>query len=840
MLLIVATPLLADDDIPESISFNFHVRPILSENCYYCHGPDPNHRKAGLRLDTEEGYLDVVEPGSPTDSELIARIFEDEDEDLLMPPADSGRKLSAREKQILKRWVQQGANYEAHWAFRKPIKPAVPKVTNNEWPRNPIDKFILANLERKSVKPSPRAEPLILVRRLYLDLIGLPPTPEQSAAFKEAYIKDSDEAINKLVDDLLASPHYGERMSLPWLDAARYSDSNGFQQDGDRNQWLWRDWVVTALNDNMPFDQFTIEQLAGDLLPDPTQEQRIATAFNRNHMLNGEGGAIKEEQRNNYVFDRVDTTATTWLGLTMACAQCHDHKYDPTTQKDYYRFFAYFNTIDEGGGVDRKYGRSMSAKPVMEIPTEAQLKSLADIDNEIKPLTESLKKADDEITKEMRAWEEEARTKPAPKKMNRDIFNLLVKLPKERDKRAENRLKAWYLEHMAKEEWREIKKKQSQLSRKKNKVKSEILTVMVMREQKRPRKTFVLKRGDYLARGEKVNSGVPGFLPGLADAKNSNSENSNRLDLANWLVSPENPLTSRVQVNRYWQTFFGTGLVDTPEDFGVQGGLPSHPDLLDWLAVDFRENDWDVKRMHRMMVTSETYLQSSKTRTDLKDTDPANRLLARSPRFRLPSTLIRDSALAVSGLMNSEIGGAPVYPYQPGRLWEEFSLKKFRYTPSDGKDLYRRSLYTFWRRTVPPPNMFDSSNRQTCTVKLSRTNTPLQALTLLNDPTYVEAARHLAAKVISEAADADDADWLRLSFARAVGREPTKAELGSLVTAIDQSRKFFESNAEAGKKYLSTGTTGSAPEDENELTSLAALSSVVQIIMNTDEFMTRE
>ena len=828
-----------EDPLPEKISFNFHVRSILSENCFFCHGPDPNHREAELRLDTKEGYRSVVEPGDASASELLSRVC-DVDEDVVMPPPGSGRTLTARQKEILKRWIQQGAKYEDHWAFQAPEKTSVPTTKDNRWPRNAIDQFVLAKLERRNIKPSPRAKPEVLVRRLHLDLIGLPPQPQETRDFVAAYSQDADQAIESLVDRLLQSPHYGERMALPWLDAARYADSNGFQQDGDRTQWPWRDWVVDALNSNMPFDQFTTEQLAGDLLPKPSQDQLIATAFNRNHMLNGEGGAIAEEQRNNYVFDRVDTTSTTWLGLTMACAQCHDHKYDPITQEDYYRFFAYFNNVDERGGVDRRVGRHQCAKPFIQLPTEAQTKAIADIDAKIQPLRKQLRDLDKDITAAMRDWEVEARKNPAPPNMPRGIFNVLVKVGKERSKQDDNRLKAWYLENVAKDQWRKIKQQENKLGRQRSNQQSKVLTVMVMREQPNPRSTYILQRGNYEARGKQVTASIPHFLP-----SSGINEESTRLDLARWLVSQANPLTSRVQVNRYWQTFFGVGLVKTSEDFGVQGELPSHPELLDWLAVDFRENGWNVKRLHRMIATSETYLQSSKFRKDLIEIDPENRLLARSPRYRLPSALIRDSALSASGLLNGKLGGPPVYPYQPDRLWKEFSLEKFGYQVSKGDDLYRRSLYTFWRRTVAPPNMFDASNRQTCTVKLSRTNTPLHALTLLNDPTYVEAAGYLANEVIAQSDDSSqnrsgDAGLITSAFFQCLGRQPNDAELKSLTEAMHESREFFSSDREAAKQFISNCKAVKVPEDPKKLESLAALSSVAQILFNTDEFMTRE
>ncbi len=822
----------ADEPLPEKISFNFHVKSILSENCFYCHGPDPNHREADLRFDTTDGAEDVIEAGFPDDSELIARIFSVEPGEQ-MPPPESGRSLSDREKKILRKWIEQGGEYEPHWAFVKIERPGIPKVKNEKWVRNPIDRFVLAKLESKSIAPSPRAEPNVLVRRLFLDLIGLPPTPEDSQQFLKAHESDPDRAIGGLADKLIASRHYGERMSLPWLDAARYSDSNGFQQDGDRSQWPWRDWVVEAMNDNMPFDQFTIEQVAGDLLPNPTQDQLVATAFNRNHMLNGEGGAIAEEQRNNYVFDRVDTTATTWLGLTMACAQCHDHKYDPITQKDYYQFFAYFNSVDENGGVNRRTGRLQVGTPFIEMPTDEQTEQLKKVDLEIKPVVEALKKADEEIVTALRAWESEARNDPPT--MDRNVFNALTKMPQERNQGEETLLKNWYVLNVGKEEWKSLKQQENQFNGKKRKVQEAIISVMVMRDKEEPRKTHLFDRGVYDAPRDEVTADVPHFLPSLPDGAEAN-----RLSLAKWLVDRENPLTSRVAVNRFWQTFFGTGIVKTSEDFGVQSDLPSHPELLDWLAVEFMESGWNVKKFHRLIVTSETYLQSSRFRKDLNDIDAGNDLLARSPRYRLPAMLIRDAALSTSGLLDRTTGGSPVYPYQPDGLWKEFSLENFGYEASVGKSLRRRSLYTFWRRTVPPPNMFDSANRQTCVVKPSRTNTPLQALILLNDPIYVEAFCRLASEVLQETKGQGDAVILCLAFERAVGRKPKQAELGSLLAAMEESSKFYAQNVDEAVAFVSVGDAVAVPDDVESQLKLASLSSVVQIMMNTDEFMTRE
>lgn len=819
--------------IPETVTFNAHVRSILSENCFFCHGPDANTREGELRLDSfvdatrdRDGYQ-VIAPGEALESELILRLLEESEEDV-MPPPDSGRVVTEEQRRILERWIEQGAEYEGHWAFIPPVRVETPVTEQSDWVRNPIDAFVLSRLEEEGIEPSPAADRRTLLRRLSLDLVGLPPTPQEI----ESFVNDeSSDAYEKQVDRLMASPHYGERMALPWLDAARYADSNGFQQDGDRHAWPWRDWVVDALNDNMPFDRFTIEQVAGDLLENPTNDQLIATSFNRNHMLNNEGGAIPEEQRNNYVFDRVDTTTTTWLGLTMACAQCHDHKYDALSQKDYYRFFAYFNNVPEAGRADIRTNRVIIAKPVLEMPTDEQLAERLEIDNRIKAERAALAKDEKEIAAAQVEWEIVTRENP-PKTLDRDRFRRLRNGIKNGTDGTDSSLRKYFLDNDAPEKWMAIQKRINKLDSQKAKVEESIVKVMIMGEQEEPRETRILARGDYESPQERVFPGTPEALPALADGAPAN-----RLGLADWLVSTDNPLTGRVTVNRYWQQHFGTGLVKTVEDFGVQGEQPSHPQLLDWLATEFVESGWDMKHMHRLMVTSATYRQSSKTRPELVDFDPENRLLARSPRFRLPSMLIRDSALFASGLLRTDIGGRPVYPYQPEGLWHEFSYEKFRYTPSTGSDLYRRSLYTFWRRTIGPPNMFDSSNRQVCMVKQATTNTPLHALTTLNDPTFVEAARVFAERILKEGGDSD-AERMRYAFAVALGREAEPIELDALKSALKKAREHYRSNPKDAEALASVGEYPVDPE--TELQEYAAYANVAQVLFNTDEFLTRE
>ncbi len=819
--------------IPETVTFNAHVRSILSENCFFCHGPDANKREGELRLDSFEdairdrdGYQ-VIAPGNAAESELILRLLEESEEDV-MPPPDSGRVVTAEQRRILERWIEQGAEYEGHWAFISPLRSEVPKPENSDWTRNPIDSFILSRLEEESIAPSSEADRRTLLRRLSLDLIGLPPTPEEIASFMSDTFSG---AYERQVERLLASPHFGERMALPWLDAARYADSNGFQQDGDRHAWPWRDWVVDSMNENKPFDQFTIEQIAGDLLGEPTNDQLIATSFNRNHMLNNEGGAIPEEQRNNYVFDRVDTTATTWLGMTMACAQCHDHKYDALTQKDYYRFSAYFNNVPEGGRADYRANRIMLAEPVLELPTEDQAKERDDFKARIQTEKEKLDAEELEIAAAQVKWEIITRENP-PKSLDRNGFLILRNTVTEGSDGTNPSLRRYYLENDAPEEWKAIQKTINQLNNQLEKVQAGIVAVMIMEEREERRETFVLNRGDYESPGESVLPGTPEALFDLeTDAP------SNRLGLAEWLVSPENPLTARVIVNRYWQHHFGTGLVKTAEDFGVQGEQPSHPALLDWLATEFVETGWDMKHMHRLMVTSATYRQSSKARPELVDVDPENRLLARGARFRLPAMLIRDSALFASGLLRTDVGGRPVYPYQPEGLWHEFSFEQFSYTPSSGTDLYRRSLYTFWRRTIGPPNMFDSPNRQVCQVKGATTNTPLHALTTLNDPTFVEAARVFAERILTHGGETDETR-LSYAFRQALGRDPSDVEAGALNTALERSRSYYRDSPDDAAALATVGESD-APE-AIAMEEYASYTNVAQIIFNTDEFLTRE
>jgi hypothetical protein len=825
--------------VPTAIDFNRDIRPILAENCFYCHGQDGNKRQADLRLDDRAAAVSAgaIVPGNTGASTALERI-RSSDPDVQMPPPTSNRKLSDEQKQLLERWIAAGAEYAPHWGFVPPARPAVPAVSRAEWPRNDVDRFVLARLEREGLAPSPEADRPTLIRRLHADLVGLPPTPEEV----DAFVADADpKAYEHLVDRLLASPHYGERLSLSWLDAARYADSNGFQQDGDTWQWMWRDWVVRALNADMPFDRFSTEQLAGDLLPDATPEQKIATGFNRNHLLNGEGGAIAEEQRFNNLFDRVDTTSTTWLGLTMACAQCHDHKYDPLTQADYYRLLDAFNRVPESGTPTRFSARIRVAPPVLELPSEAQKQKLAELEAKKTALEGDARPV---IDSAFAAWRAGlfADGEPADgADLPRNLTPLLRKPEAERTDADRKSIDSQLRSHFEAKVKADVVKSLPQVVAFETAKKefdeykgNQLPRPMVMSDDK-PRETKVLDRGDYLSpKGDAVVFAPPSFLPPLPAGAPAN-----RLGLARWLFAPEHPLTARVQVNRMWQHFFGMGLVKTTEDMGVQSEYPAHLPLLDWLAVEFRERGWSQKQLHRLLVTSATYRQASRVTADHLAKDPENRLFARASRFRMPSLVLRDVALSASGLLDGRLGGPPVYPYQPDEIWEALAITKerdFTYPASHGADLYRRSLYTFWRRTVNPANMFDAANRQTCSVRTSRTCTPLHALTTLNDPTWVEASRVLAERAMKATADVDGR--LAFAFRRILGRRPTDYDSTAIRRMYERQLAVYQADGDAANQLLGIGES---PRDETlDAAAHAALSGVCLGIFNLDEALTRE
>lgn len=1030
MLFSLAPILRADpmQPLPVNIQFNRDIRPILSENCFACHGPDKNKRKADLRLDLEtggafvdhKGHFPLV-AGNVAKSELFRRITAQGRDDL-MPPADSNKKLSGRQIELLRRWIEQGAAFQPLWSFMPPHRPELPQVTDPAWCRNPIDRFILARLDAEHLKPSPEADKATLVRRLYLDLLGLPPTPQQV----EEFLSDkASDAYERLVDRLLANPHYGERMALDWLDAARFADTHGYHIDAGRDMTAWREWVIDAFNHDMPYDQFTTRQLAGDLLPNATLDDKIASGFCRNNMVNFEGGAIPEEYHAAYIIDRVNTVSTVWLGLTMGCCQCHDHKFDPIQQKEYYQMYAFFNHVPENG-LD---GRKGNAVPFIKTPTPQQKRQLDELAGAIDRANIELMAPSPELDAAQVEWERQlpsedgkvAWTELSPSSMKsaggaklelQDDKSILVSGPNPKSDSytivapsdlstiTAIRLEALTEEHLAgngpgrsdngnivltgvrmkvtppgeraaathvkfkaasadfsqadfpvsnaigskrNSGWaifpkvgvphaavfqldqpivadagliasitldfrsqfaghqlghfrlsvtdaknplgkeglpttivsilkvpadhrttaqsddlrryfrenvstarKEVTAQLAALKKQQEAAEATERTTMVMEEMAKPRDTFILLRGQYDQHGEKVNPDVPKSLPPLAEGMPHN-----RLGLAEWLVSPSQPLTARVTVNRFWQTFFGIGIVKTPGDFGSQGEEPSHPALLDWLACEFREPSdartpkWDVKAMVRLIVTSATYRQSSVATPELLTRDPENRLLARGSRIRLPAEFIRDQALAVSGLLDPEIGGRSVSPYQPPGLWEELMSRADGanwtaqvYKQDHGRDLYRRTMYTFWKRTSPPPSLstFDAPDRETCIVHRSITNTPLQALVLMNDPTYVEASRKLAERMMKEAGTEAD-QRIAFAFHSATAREPTPQESAVLKKIYEAQLEVYQRDPAAAEKLLKVGES---PRDAKlDAAELAAWTTVASVIFNLDETITR-
>ena len=737
----------------DAVSYNFQVRPILSDKCFTCHGPDANKRQAGLRLDIrEEAYkalqdnprAHAIVPGNPGLSELYLRVSSTDTAIRMPPPASNLPALTEAETEIIRKWIRQGAVYEKHWAFTPPSKFPLPEVKNKTWPRNEIDFFILRRMEDKGLSPNEEADKERLLKRWALDITGLPPTPGQT----DSFLNDpSPDAAEKMVDRLLGQPAYGERMAIPWMDIARYADSHGYQDDNYRSQWPWRDWVIHAFNNNLPYDQFVTWQLAGDLLPNATKEQLLATAFNRNHKITEEGGVIDEEYRVEYVVDRTNTLGRAFMGVTVECAKCHDHKYDPIRQKDFYQLTAFFNNIKEKGLESTVGGPETYAKnPRMD------------------------------ITKE-------------------DLQGLLSFI---------------------------------------NKQDTNALQVSIMKDLDTPRQAYILTRGNYDQHGQEVSPGTPNSILPFPDAYPRN-----RLGLAQWLFNEKNPLTARVFVNRVWQEFFGRGIVKSAADFGMQGDLPTHPELLDWLAVDFREHGWDVKRLVKQLVLSATYRQSAAITTEKQKADPENIWLSRAPRLRMNAEEVRDMVLASSGLLNKKIGGPSVKPYQPAGLWEMATSGRgilASYKQDHGDALYRRGLYTFIKRTVPPPSMmiFDASNRDQCEVKRARTNTPLQALILLNDPTVLEATLVLADTMIKGGGSPED--MIRNSFRRIICRMPDQKEMAILLDYRKRQVGYFQSNAAAAQATIKAGEY---KLNNTAVIEIAAMMRVIQVIYNMDEAITK-
>lgn len=815
LVLYAADPMLTAAATPSPIDFDRDIRPILADNCLHCHGADEAKREADLRLDSREGAIEqaeVIVPEVPEESLLIERVFTDDPEQI-MPPADSKLSLTEQEKQMLLDWVSTGANWEPHWSLVPLSRPTPPTVIHANRVRNEIDSFILARLESEDLKPAGTASRERLIRRVTLDLTGLPPTLEEIDAF---LADESDSAYEKVVDRLLASPRYGERMAWNWLDAARYADTNGYQGDPERTMWPWRDWIIRAMNANMPFDQFTIEQIAGDLLPNATLENRIATGFNRNNMHNGEGGRIAEESRIENVMDRVETVGAVWLGLTLSCCRCHNHKYDPLSMRDYYSLFAYFNNTSETGA-----GRSGQMAPTVTVTTE-------DEDRRMEELALGIRKAREDVaTWEAKQGRADEDSKPSTtSKLPPEIQKILDLAVENRSAKQIKTLR----EHF--EEYAKTLTALENAVAKRNRFAATLPRVMVMDELDSPRETFLLTRGIYNKQEESVTPGVPTNLsPAQKDAP------PNRLGLAHWLLAKENPLTARVMMNRYWQIFFGKGLVSTPEDFGAQGARPTHPELLDWLAYEFRKSGWDVKHAHRLIVTSATYRQDSRITPELRAKDPNNLLLARGPRHRIPSWMIRDQALALSGLLTDTIGGPSVKPYQPDNVWAEATFGKKKYLQDHDDKLYRRSLYTYWRRIVGPTMFFDAAKRQTCNVKSSITNTPLHALTVLNDITFIEAARALAQRVMQDEAR-EPPERLASAFRRATSRYPREDELAILLDRFHAVRDQFAAEPQTATDLLACGE--SARDESLDPIEHATYTAICSLLLNLDETLTKE
>ena len=737
------------------VDFARDIRPVLSDACYHCHGPDAKVRKAKLRLHDRAATL---EAGVLTDGEMLRRLTSD-DPDERMPPADSNRPLRDEDRAKLVQWLRAGAAWpsdDRHWAFVPPKRPRLAKVRDAGWPRNGIDHFVLARLEREGLAPSPEADKATLLRRVTLDLTGLPPT----LADLDAFLNDgSPNAYTKAVDRLLDSPRYGEHMALGWMEASRYADTDGYQNDRLRYMWVWRDWLIKTLNDNKPFDRFITEQMAGDLIPDRNFFTQVATGFNRNHRINSEGGSIPDEWIVEYVADRVETMGTMFLGLTLTCSRCHDHKFDPVSQKDFYRLFAFFNNIDEAG-LGPNNGNS---PPFIEVPKSWPILSA----------------------------EEAKFVVPAPMKIK--VVQTSVPRPQPG---ATN-------------------------------------TVMVLHELAKPRDTYRLERGlyDQPDKSERLHPATPPVLGPWNDRWPRN-----RLGLARWLVDPAHPLTARVTVNRLWQRYFGLGLVKTSENFGVQGELPSNPALLDWLATEFVRRDWNLKAMHRLIVTSATYRQRSTASRKLQRRDPENRLLSHGPRKRLTPYAIRDAALFTSDLLNGKIGGPSVKPYMPPGIWK--SISNASYKQDKGDKLYRRGIYTYWRRTVPPPTMmtFNAAAREICIVRNDLTTTPLQALTMMNNKTFVEAARFLAERMM-QAKGQRPRQRVAEAFRRVTSRAPRKAELDLLMKDFSFYLKDFRKKPNTAKRLMSVGEKLRNPS--LPAAQLAAYALVANTILNLDEAITQ-
>lgn len=841
----------------DDIQYNRDIRPILTEHCFKCHGPAA--KKGGFRLDQREDAIGPAKskkapivPGKPGESELIRRIASADADDVMPPPsAKSEAKLTPAQKELLKKWIAEGAKYQKHWSFEAPARVAIPK----NGMKNPIDAFLLDRLQREKLTTSPEADRPTLIRRVAFALTGLPPTLQEL----DAYLNDkSSDAYEKMVDRYLASKHYGEEMARPWLDLARYADTHGLHLDNERQMWLYRDWVVRAFNDNMPFDRFTIEQLAGDLVPGATSEQVIATGFNRCNVTTSEGGSIDAEWIFRNAVDRASTTMEVFLGLTGGCAVCHDHKFDPITAKDFYSFYAFFYSID-GPAMD---GNALLTAPTIKTPTKDQEKKLAAVNDRVAKLQKELAEkgktikytdpADlpPEATKfagdpmhSYRAWK--AKVAKDNKGLPKEIIALIK--PAKKDDGAEGKLRDYYLQNVCAETkpvFDTLTKQLTAATKERDGLSGAIPGSFVFKDMAKPRESFVMMRGAYNKPGDKVEPNTPSFLPPLKKT----AGRATRLDLANWLVAPEHPMTARVAVNRFWQQFFGTGLVKSSGDFGAQGDLPSHPELLDWLALEFSSpppsapsQAWNVKSLVRLMLTSQAFRQTAKVTPDLYKRDSENRLYARGPRFRLDAEQIRDNALAVSGLIVLDLGGRGAKPYQPPKIWEPVAFtgsNTMTYVQDKGAGLYRRSLYTFIKRTAPHPYMsnFDAPNRESSCSRRERSNTPLQALQLMNDVQHFEAARKLAERMLVEGGKTP-AERIRYAYRVILSREPEKLELDIVSDVLSKFAERYQKDPAAAATVVRVGEAPLRPGlIEHEVASYAL---IANLLLNLDETVMR-
>jgi hypothetical protein len=814
-------------DAKPKVDFSRDVRPILSRSCFQCHGQDEAKRAKDLRLDRRESAVKplkngdtAIVAGDPDSSELIFRITE-EDETIRMPPKKSGGRLSPGEIEILRRWIEQGAEYTLHWALIAPVAQPLPAVREQAWARNGIDSWILARLEKERLKPAPEADRHSILRRLSLDLRGLPPSPQEV----ERFVQDSaPDAFERAVDRFLNDPAYGERWARMWLDLARYADSAGLGSDPLRPHiWRYRDWVIDAFNRNVPYDQFTIAQMAGDLLPKPTLAQRMATAFHRNTMTNTEGGTDDEEFRVAAIKDRVDTTMQVWMGLTMGCAKCHSHKYDPISQQEYYSFYAFLNQTEDNDQPDEK--------PVLPVPTPEIAERVKQLDGRIAALRKKLEASTPELDTSQSRWESSigAANAPARKSIPKEIIAILEAPAAKRTKTQVESLGRYF--RSVAPELKSVRDEIAKLEKAKPAIPA--LPVMVELSPGQRRVTRLLRKGNFLDPGERVEPAVPRALhpyPGGAPL--------NRLGLAQWLVDAKNPLTARVAANRAWAQLFGAGLVETEEDFGTQGEPPSHPELLDWLAVQYQKSGWNSKALVRMMVTSATYRQSSKTTPALLEKDPRNRLLGRASRVRLDAEMVRDQALSVSRLLCRKLGGPSVFPPQPDGLWQAAFNGERTWATSQGDDRYRRGLYTFWRRTVPYPSMatFDAPSREVCAIKRVRTNTPLQSFVTLNDPVYVEAAQALARRIVREGG-ASVESRARYGFELCLCRPPRPEQVEPLVSLYAAEAKRYRKDR-ASALALATNPLGPLPPGA-DAADLAAWTTVTNVLLNLDGVLTK-